>query len=828
MRVAALALAIAAANGPLRGEPPPVSVPGDKATSLFRTYCFDCHADGAHKGDFALDDLLKVGPGTERRGDWRKAWKWVRHEFMPPAGKPAPTPEERQALGDWMAAERLGVDFARPDPGRVTLRRLNRLEYENSVQDLLGASLGTEQEYSSDIGGAGSPLLRLRDRLPPDETAFGFDNIGDFLTLPPTLLEKYFEIAEFVVEHVVVTDGPRSPERSLTTDQFAGSKPAEGMRHLLSAKLEVPRAGTYRVEVHFSVGGWQEYSGSYEFTARLDTAEVMREQLEVGGYKKHRFSASVELTAGTHTLTLLTDAQKPDAKGVLNRLELRPTARVVGPLGAGFFEYPEPHRRVFFRGPAPAEAGARKAYAREILERVATRAFRRPVDGLTLDGLVQMAGGVSSFERGIAQALTAILTSPEFLFRAETQPRPDDPATVHPLDEYALASRLSYLLWLSLPDEELMRLAGQGQLRQNLPMQVKRLLADPKSARFFEDFPGQWLRTRNVLMTAISTKAADKLNRVRASMKRETEMLFEDIARNDRDLIDLITADYTFLDQPLAEYYGLAAVPVPGFHRVSLPAESHRGGLLTQGSFLVATSNPNRTSPVKRGLFVLENLLGLETPPPPPNVPALDDVNLGDTSKKTGRELLALHRADKSCASCHAHFDPIGIALEHYDIVGLWRDTEEGLPIDATETSAAGVRLGSVVDVQRLLSQRKELLYRGITEKFMTYTLGRGLEPADTVVVDRLVRQMATNGGKFSTLLLGLVESPAFQLRRGDAGDGKLAQRDSVPPIPPPEKRRPPKRSGPRPPAPPLSATNTVGNGTSAGSPDVKLNAPPK
>jgi hypothetical protein len=513
---------------------------------------------------------------------------------------------------------------------------------------------------------------------------------------------------------------------------------------------------------------------------------------------------TVDLAAGKHSFALISEPIKPDSKGETNYLQLRPKMKLVGPLGDQFKEYPEAHRRIFFKGEAPKEAKERRAYAREILERIATRAFRRPVDAATLDGLVALSETQESFERGIGQALTAILTSPKFLFRAETQPRPNDPRMVHPLDEYALASRLSYLLWLSLPDEELLRLAGAGELRQNLRAQLKRMLADPKSERFFEDFPGQWLRTRNVLMTSIITRFDGALNPVRASMKKETEMLFEHIARNDLDLIELIAADYTFLDKKLADFYGIENAPENGFHKVQLDPDSKRGGILTHGSFLVATSNPNRTSPVKRGLFVLENLLAIEPPPPPPDVPALEDVNIGDTSKKTGREQLRLHRENKSCAACHAHFDPLGVALENYDLIGKWREKENGNLIDPAEQTITGETLNGFDDVRKFLARNKEKFYRGTTEKLLTYALGRGLEPADSVTVDNITGKLIAEGGKFSTLLIGMVESSAFQLRRGDDGGTKSSPRNFIPATPPPEKRRPTRRNRPE------QATNQV------------------
>ncbi len=770
--------------------------PGADGPALIREYCFECHGDGSRKGGFDLEALLQPGTLRENGRDWEKAWTLLRHGFMPPAGADMPDDARRQALADWIAGETLGVDFTRPDPGRVTIRRLNRIEYENSVHDLFGHDFAEEQSYSSDGAGA---RLRLRDRLPPDDTAFGFDNIGDFQTLPPGLLERYFDIAEHVVGQVV-QDAPREPVQDLGRAVTA-TRSETGHRTVHAAEFEAGRAAEYRVDVQFQLGGWQEYGGAYDFALHLGGSRLAEDRVEVGGYKHYRYSQTVRLPAGRHTLEFTTDARSPDFKGRTNHLELRARVRVTGPLGAEFAEYPEPHRRIFHRGPAPGAPDERAAYAREILGRVATRAFRRPVDDETLDGLTRLALRGDTFERGVAQALTAILTSPRFFFRAETQPLPDDPASVHPIDEYALASRLSYLLWLSLPDDELLRLAGEGRLRENLRGQVRRMLEDPRSGRFFEDFPGQWLRTRNVLMTAISRDG--DLNPVRGAMKRETEMLFEHIAREDRDLIELVTADYSFLNGPLARYYGIPDVEGDGFRKVSLAPETRRGGILTHGSFLVSTSNPNRTSPVKRGLFVLENLLAVQPPPPPPDVPPLDEDGASrGTAARTVREQLAAHRENKSCAACHAHFDPIGVVLENFDLVGRWRDSENGQPIEAAERAVTGETLKGVDDLRNLFASRKDRFYRGVTEKLLTYALGRGLEPADAVTVDRVAAAVAADGGRFSTLLDGIIGSPAFQMRRGDAGGTKDAPRLAIPPIPPPEKRRPQRRRN-RPPEPP-------------------------
>jgi hypothetical protein len=320
------------------------------------------------------------------------------------------------------------------------------------------------------------------------------------------------------------------------------------------------------------------------------------------------------------------------------------------------------------------------------------------------------------------------------------------------------------------------------------------MLADPKSERFLEDFVGQWLRTRNVLMTPIS-RGDEEFKPIRPLLKRETDMLFEHIVRNERDLMELVTANYTFLNGELAEFYGVEDVRGDEFRRVELAPESHRGGVLTHGSFLVSTSNPDRTSPVKRGLFVLENLLATQPPAPPANVPSLEDAKVEGKTRATVREQLEAHRSDPACAACHAHFDPIGIVLENYDLLGQWRDEERRTPIDPSATTVTGKELHGVDDLREYVAGNRERYYRCVTEKLLTYALGRGLEPYDAVTVDKATAALLADGGRFSTLLTMVVESPAFQMRRGD-DDSELdaAALVKVPEIPPPEKRRPVRR----------------------------------
>ncbi len=765
---------------------------GSDPAKLFEQHCFDCHGDGMAKGSFALDSLLAAGQNETNRFHWVKAWNIVRHGFMPPADAD-PLPEaDRKAITQWIEQQRLGVDYRNPDPGRVTVRRLNRMEYEFTIQDLFGISPVAEGEFSSD---ASSSRQRLRDLLPPDDTAFGFDNNGDFQTLSPALLEKYFDLAEYVVDHVIAKGGPRYPLRAVDAGPVKITKATDSKRTEHRLDFDLAKPGKYRVEVQFPLGGWQDYGGAYDFSLALDDQRIARDIVEIGGQRIYKFTNEVTLAAGAHAFAYTTDPLKPALNGKTNHLELRPKFRLTGPKAPANLEFPEPHRRLFFQGEAPANPAQRRRYAHAIMQRVADRAFRRPASATALDRLTELVLRSEKFEDGVGLGLMAILTSPQFIFRSEVQPRPDDPKSVHPLDEYALASRLSYFLWLSLPDDELTALAKRGELRKNLRQQVKRMLADPKSERFFEDLPGQWLRTRNVLMTAINRATA--LDPARGAMKRETEMLFEHIARSDRDLLELLTADYTFVDEPLAKFYGLTNYAGAGFQKVSLTPESKRGGILTHGSFLVASSNPNRTSPVKRGVFVLENLLAIHPPPPPPSVPSLDDAKTNGAAPKTGSEQLALHRANKACAACHAHFDPIGIALENYDLVGQWRTEEAGEPIAPKEKTITGQTLTGIGDLKQFFTDRRQQFYGCVSEKLLTYALGRGLDPGDAVTVDRIAEQVAQDGGKFSTLLLAVIESPPFQMRRGDDGLVKTPPRSFVPEAPPPEQRKGRRRNRP-------------------------------
>jgi len=539
------------------------------------------------------------------------------------------------------------------------------------------------------------------------------------------------------------------------------------------------------------------------------------------GGKPYRYEFDVDWAAGDHELTFELEPLTKERQ--VRSLTLRVAAVTVrGPLEKEHWVRPARHER-FFPGTIPTDPDQRREYARGLLKSFATRAFRRPVDDATLDRLVRLAESHAegrTFEAGIAQAMTVVLASPRFLFREEgVLPAPTG---THPLiDEYALASRLSYFLWSSMPDEELFRLAGERRLRANLSAQLDRMLADRRSDEFVRHFVGQWLMVRGLDAVQVNARAvisrdqapdpaadnqrarfrelirkpaeslteAEKkeLEQLRASfiggfrrfaqfeltgdlrraMRRETEMCFDHVLRNDRSLLELLDCDYTFLNERLARHYGVPGVTGDEMRLVKLPAGSPRGGILTQGTVLTVTSNPDRTSPVKRGLFILDNVLGTPPPPPPPDIPALEDATAGGAKPVTLREALKVHRADALCASCHNRMDPLGLSLENFNALGMWREKERGQPVDAAGQLITGEPFANVRELKRVLAtDRKMDFYRCLTEKVLVYALGRGLEYYDVPAVDEIVERLEKSGGKPSALLRGVIESVPFQRRR--------------------------------------------------------------
>jgi mono/diheme cytochrome c family protein len=753
-------------------------------------YCFECHGRGSEEGNLALDKLVDDSNRAKRHAAWLAVWKNLRAQSMPPADEPQPKDHERQALIQWIEREVFHLDPANPDPGRVTIRRLNRVEYEYTIHDLLGVDFDAEEAF------------------PADDTGYGFDTIGDVLTISPLLVEKYLEAARAVVAKAVPPEGPGVPRRGVSIGGFRAGKKSKKNAYkvpfadaaTLEQTVNIDVAGRYSVRFEVRAAGADEATSN---TARVSTVvdhQPLKSQ-EIGWDNNNTIvlAGEAKLSRGRHALGIELTPLDPPQPGE-DRLFL--TVRKVelqGPLDGTLREYPSQFRRVFFDGPPPADAEGRREYAAKILRHFADRAFRRPIDDVTLERLVDLALPLDrtpqpTFEQGIADGLTAILVSPRFLLRAELQTQPDNPSKIVPLDELALASRLSYFLWSSLPDDQLFDLARHQRLRAQLAEQVDRMLDDPRSQRFVENFVGQWLQTRDVDGFSIDAKKVLGLptrdasvrvfnSAVRRALRQETEMLFAHVLRSRASALDLLTADYTFLNEPLAKFYGIEGVDGDKMRQVNLAKDGHRGGILTQASVLLVTSNPTHTSPVKRGLFVLENLLGSPPPPPPANVPPLDVKSVRKGGRPLLRTLLEEHRRDPLCASCHSRMDPIGLAMEEYNALGLWREREFAKPIDTAGRLITGEKFADTRDLERVIAtQRRGDFYRCLSEKMLTYAVGRGMEYYDAPTVDKLVASLERDGGRLRTLVHGIVDSAPFQKRRGDGSQQSTAPRSKPAP----------------------------------------------
>lgn len=750
-----------------------------KVLPVLNQHCWDCHGDGATKGDVSLEGFTNVTAIVQDRKLWERVLHNIETGEMPPKKRKPLATEEKQVVTAWLDQVLFPVDPDRPDPGRVTLRRLNRSEYNNTIRDLVGVSFHPAEDF------------------PEDDVGYGFDNIGDVLTLPPLLLEKYVEAAEEILAEAIV-DGPRPPpSRLIPAVKFSGGNDAGPVRGLasngdLEATVPLPHAGKYRVAV--KAHGDQAGDEKVKMGVRVDDREVRIFEVPARSREPGVYEAEVEIAApGDHRLTVSFLNDFYEEKWVEKEREGgRPpkkekvtadrnfwlhSATVTGPLEVEL-PLPESHVRIFAaRKPGQKE----EASARAVVGEFARRAWRRPVTPAEVDRLLKLFQEArkqgDNFEASVKHTLTAVLVSPHFLFRGELQPEPDNPKSVHPVNEYALASRLSYFLWSSMPDDELFDLAGRGKLRKNLEPQVRRMLADPKARALTDNFAGQWLQLRTLaILEPDRGKFPAFDNALRRDLRTETEKFFEAIIAGNRPVMEFLLADYTFVNERLARHYGLTNVPVQGddFVKVSL-AGTPRQGLLTQGSILTLTSNPTRTSPVKRGKWVLENLLSTPPPPPPPNVPELE---AGEKLTGTLRQRLVKHRENAMCASCHERMDPIGFALEHFDGIGAYRDTDGGEAVETDGQLSSGEAFRDHRELNQLLATAKrDDFYRCLTEKLLTYSLGRGLEYYDKPTVQGIVKQLQSGEGRFSDLVLGVVRSPAFQMRRGEGDPNQVAAR---------------------------------------------------
>jgi hypothetical protein len=765
-------------------------------------YCTDCHNRAEQAGDLVLQDAGLANPAA-RADVFESVLHKLRLGLMPPPGEPRPQTAMISELVAWLESSLDAAAAASPNPGRMPLHRLNRTEYANAIRDLLGVDLD------------------IASQLPADSRSHGFDNISDVLTTSPLLLERYLTVALRVAAAAVgdTRTEPRTahyqPRPDLSQNQWIEGLPL-GTRGGLVVDHYFPVDGEYEIRPELwaaaasTLRGLEGFQTPFELEILIDGAVVHR--APVGGRQdddlsnrdqgsataivNERIATRVPVAAGLRRVGVTFVARSH----AINQRILQPFDSDV-PAGNDAYGWPRILRLLVtgpFEASGPGETPARRALftcrpgtamtdtdcAQDILARVAGRAWSRPLtdtDTAMLldfyrqgrDGLTDTrASGDVAFERGIQLALARILSGPEFIFRGDGHPEEVPPGQDYPISDLALASRLALFLWSSIPDEPLLELALADRLREPgvLASEVQRMLADPRARSLVTDFAMQWLQ-----LTTVRTKAPDRMtfpefdDNLRQAMLRESEMLLEHVLLGDRSVIELLDADYTFLNEQLAYHYGVAGVYGDAFRQVTMD-DPQRRGLLGHASVLFETSVATRTSPVFRGQWIMTNLLNAPPPPPPPDVPELEAVFTG--APQTMRERLAQHTADPVCASCHAVMDPPGFALEHFDALGRWRDTDNGLPVDSAAQLPDGTDISSPAALRTALLSQPDIFVNTLTQKLMTWALSRGLEAEDLPTVRAIVRDAAVQDYRFSALILGIVESTQFQMRRRPADGG--------------------------------------------------------
>ena len=733
---------------------------------LLERYCFKCHGNKRAKAEVNLEAFGNA-PDFFREGrTWEKVISMLHQREMPPEKKPQPTEDERILLTEFIAAQLAKFDCSNPgvpvNPGRVTLRRLNRSEYNNTVRDLFGVDYRPAADF------------------PNDEVGYGFDNIGDVLSLSPILMEKYLRASEEITAKAIRTDiPPYPPQDTIRTKKWGTKSDDKAVRIENDSFWGMWREGSIDIRYPFPTDG--EYLLRINAYAMLAGPEPPKMQISLNGKpvktfevkeredERRDFVVKLKPGKGVHKISVAylnnyvnNDSPDPALRGDRN-LFVKSTT-IIGPLDAPQPKLPESHRRVIVRQPKPGES---RQVARESLAQFAEKAYRRPVTKKEINRLLSfvdmvMADG-GSFEEGMQLATQAVLVSPHFLFRWELDTRPASDEINRRLNDWELASRLSYFLWSSMPDAELFRLAKRGELGKPdvLAAQVRRMVADPRSSALVENFAGQWLQIRNLAgVTPDPVKFPTFDDGLRAAMKRETELFFEAVMKEDRSVVELIDADFTYLNERLAGHYGIDGVSGAAFQRVSLPKGSGRGGILTHASILTITSNPTRTSPVNRGKWILEQILGTPPPPPPPDVEELEENEEAITSGSL-RERLEKHRAKAECATCHSKMDPLGFALENFDGIGAWRDLDGNFPIDPSGELPTGETINGPEDLKKVLKSR-ETFIRALCAKMLTYALGRGLEYYDKCAVEDICNELKANDYRFTALLNGVISSKPF------------------------------------------------------------------
>jgi mono/diheme cytochrome c family protein len=751
-------------------------------------YCVTCHNERAKTAGLALDNLnLADVPGHAET--WEKVIRKLRAGMMPPAGMPRPDHATSDGLASWLEREIDRAAAANPNPGtKAPFHRLNRAEYQNVIRDLLDLEVD------------------VRDLLPPDDASYGFDNIGGVLKINQPLMERYLSAARRISR--IAIGSADAPATSLTVrlrpdlPQFDrveglpfGTRGGTVIRHTfpLDADYEIKlqlgagtAPGPRQLELNIDGERVRVFTITPPVRGRGQAADPDAEPGDNAS-----LMVRIPVKAGPHEIaaTFISAAGAVEIEGsrALFRRpgpfhegnQLMPVTEpflsgmtITGPFNSrGPGDTPSRRRILVCQPPTSVDE---ERCARTILTTLVRRAFRRPVTDADVQPMLTFfnANRKEGFDAGIELALRRLLVHPEFLFRIETPPQDLAPGRSYRVSDLELASRLSFFLWSSIPDDELLNAAAKGQLRnaEALDRQVRRMLADPRSEAFVANFAGQWLYLRN--LEAIEPESflfPDFEDSLRQSMRRETELFFQSILRENRSALDLLTADYTFVNERLARHYGMTGVYGSRFRRVVV-ADENRRGLLGQASILFATSRPNRTSPVLRGKWVLQNILGVVPPDPPPNIPAFEEKSNVTQAVSSVRERLAKHRANPACATCHSMIDPPGFALENFDAIGRWRDVDESAQVvDTSGMLPDGTKFNGVGELRAALLNPPTRFVTTLTEKLFTYALGRGLEYYDAPAVRRVVRETADEDYRFASLIVEIVKSLPFQSNRKPA-----------------------------------------------------------
>jgi hypothetical protein len=745
-------------------------------SATIREYCINCHDSEMKKGGLDLETFL-ADPASQHAAVWEKAVRKMQARQMPPIGKKRPDEATYNATTAQLA-RLLDAEAAKhPNPGRTeTFRRLNRTEYQNAIRDLVGVEIDA------------------RALLPKDEAGHGFDNVT-VANLSPALLDRYITAAEkishlavgTVSEHVGGDTFRIKPD--VTQEEHVEGLPI-GTRGGGIFPYTFAQAGEYEIQIRLMRDRNEEVEGlkeKHQLELLLDRAHLQSFTVEpLKGPKAQEMADAhlktrVQVPAGEHDLgvtfvkwpsSLLETKRQPYEAhfNVHRHPRINPAiyqVSITGPYNAAGPGDTESRRKIFVA--KPANRSDEDACAEKILSNLMRRAYRRPVTKDDLEkpmAFFREARAQRGFDAGIEMGLSAILVNPNFLFRVERDPENIAPNTAYKISDIDLASRLSFFLWSSIPDDELLDAAIRGELSKPkvLEKQVRRMLADPRSKSLVNNFADQWLYLRNLdSFTPDLRLFPDFDDNLRQAFRRETEMFVSNIFQNDRSVLELLKADYTYMNQRLAKHYGIPNIYGNRFRRVALSKEDHRGGLLRQGSILSVTSYATRTSPVIRGHWILGNLLGTPPPPPPPNTPALKENTISESLPI--RQRLAEHRASPNCASCHNLMDPVGFSLENYDAIGRWRDMEDGAPVDVSGGFPDGSQFVGVDGLEQALLRRPDLFVGALSEKLMTFALGRGIETYDAPAIRKIVKQAEDSDFRFSSVILGIVNSVPFKMR---------------------------------------------------------------